>query len=176
MTCPQCATQIPENTLVCPSCRGLVHGAELKTLAASAEAESAAGRYSEALVHWRRALELLPRNSAQHGVITAKVNDLVLHLDKTGGAPHPPKSKWASKGWALGILALAISVLSKGKALLFGLTKASTVFSMLLSIGVYWNVWGWKLALGIIISIYIHERSEERRVGKECRSRWSPYH
>ena len=23
---------------------------------------------------------------------------------------------------------------------------------------------------------YIPERSEERRVGKECRSRWSPYH
>ena len=23
---------------------------------------------------------------------------------------------------------------------------------------------------------YIKERSEERRVGKECRSRWSPYH
>ena len=22
----------------------------------------------------------------------------------------------------------------------------------------------------------IHQRSEERRVGKECRSRWSPYH
>ena len=22
----------------------------------------------------------------------------------------------------------------------------------------------------------IHVRSEERRVGKECRSRWSPYH
>ena len=22
----------------------------------------------------------------------------------------------------------------------------------------------------------MHERSEERRVGKECRSRWSPYH
>src|SRR3712207_9261519 len=25
-------------------------------------------------------------------------------------------------------------------------------------------------------SFYIEERSEERRVGKECRSRWSPYH
>ena len=24
--------------------------------------------------------------------------------------------------------------------------------------------------------IYFAERSEERRVGKECRSRWSPYH
>ena len=23
---------------------------------------------------------------------------------------------------------------------------------------------------------YKHRRSEERRVGKECRSRWSPYH
>ena len=23
---------------------------------------------------------------------------------------------------------------------------------------------------------YVAERSEERRVGKECRSRWSPYH
>ena len=24
--------------------------------------------------------------------------------------------------------------------------------------------------------IFQHQRSEERRVGKECRSRWSPYH
>ena len=23
---------------------------------------------------------------------------------------------------------------------------------------------------------YVADRSEERRVGKECRSRWSPYH
>ena len=23
---------------------------------------------------------------------------------------------------------------------------------------------------------HVNERSEERRVGKECRSRWSPYH
>ena len=29
---------------------------------------------------------------------------------------------------------------------------------------------GWKLG-----SFYV-DRSEERRVGKECRSRWSPYH
>ena len=25
-------------------------------------------------------------------------------------------------------------------------------------------------------STLLHMRSEERRVGKECRSRWSPYH
>ena len=29
------------------------------------------------------------------------------------------------------------------------------------------------LAVGVIIGL---TRSEERRVGKECRSRWSPYH
>ena len=27
-----------------------------------------------------------------------------------------------------------------------------------------------------IISLALTARSEERRVGKECRSRWSPYH
>ena len=33
------------------------------------------------------------------------------------------------------------------------------------------------LSKGDIISIIgIRSRSEERRVGKECRSRWSPYH
>ena len=30
---------------------------------------------------------------------------------------------------------------------------------------------GWR-----VITIWQCERSEERRVGKECRSRWSPYH
>ena len=30
--------------------------------------------------------------------------------------------------------------------------------------------------LGGILNQCIHNRSEERRVGKECRSRWSPYH
>ena len=27
-----------------------------------------------------------------------------------------------------------------------------------------------------ITQVIVEERSEERRVGKECRSRWSPYH
>src|SRR5260370_38951343 len=34
-------------------------------------------------------------------------------------------------------------------------------------------------AMGRIVRLYVKEgdkRSEERRVGKECRSRWSPYH
>src|SRR2546427_479070 len=32
------------------------------------------------------------------------------------------------------------------------------------------------LAKGLPYLVAVDERSEERRVGKECRSRWSPYH
>ena len=32
------------------------------------------------------------------------------------------------------------------------------------------------LMLNTIASELLIKRSEERRVGKECRSRWSPYH
>ena len=38
------------------------------------------------------------------------------------------------------------------------------------------------LIIGLVLIVWwikfhpSHERSEERRVGKECRSRWSPYH
>src|SRR6266540_7336797 len=31
-------------------------------------------------------------------------------------------------------------------------------------------------AWGVRTNVYGDPRSEERRVGKECRSRWSPYH
>src|SRR2546430_17741272 len=34
----------------------------------------------------------------------------------------------------------------------------------------------WDGSTWTIIQDGTHERSEERRVGKECRSRWSPYH
>src|SRR2546430_3178230 len=30
--------------------------------------------------------------------------------------------------------------------------------------------------LGVVLLLFEVGRSEERRVGKECRSRWSPYH
>src|SRR4051812_49063122 len=165
MTCPQCGAEIPANVLACPVCRGLVHAAELKTLAVAAEAAAGAGNYSGALVHWRRALELLPRSSAQFLAINAKVNDLVQRLDSPTAAEIPQKPKWANRGGFLGVIGLLIwkfkfmliFVLTKGQLLLLGLTKGSTFFSMLLSLGVYWNYFGWKLALGLIISIYIHE-------------------
>lgn len=50
-----------------------------------------------------------------------------------------------------------LSLLSKGKLLLTGLTKASTFFSMLLAFSAYWALFGWWFALGLVASIYVHE-------------------
>ncbi len=52
---------------------------------------------------------------------------------------------------------LAVLALTKAKFLLLGLTKASTFLSMFLSMGVYWAAFGWKFALGLVLSIYVHE-------------------
>ena len=40
--------------------------------------------------------------------------------------------------------------------------------------GIYWYSLYSEISRDYEVSIY--NRSEERRVGKECRSRWSPYH
>src|SRR2546430_14114644 len=34
----------------------------------------------------------------------------------------------------------------------------------------------WVVVISVLCYFYVRQRSEERRVGKECRSRWSPYH
>lgn len=53
--------------------------------------------------------------------------------------------------------AIFVFLLTKGKILLLGLTKASTFTSMLMSAGVYWTAFGWKFAVGLVLSIYVHE-------------------
>ncbi len=50
-----------------------------------------------------------------------------------------------------------VLVLTKAKFLFFGLAKLQTLLSMLATIGVYWTLYGWKFAAGLVIGIYIHE-------------------
>jgi Zn-dependent protease len=71
---------------------------------------------------------------------------------KCGAVPKNPWAARLGKAGALGLLAL-----SKGKLLLLGLTKFSTIATMLLSFGVYWTRWGWMFAAGFVLSIYVHE-------------------
>src|SRR3712207_9422517 len=45
-------------------------------------------------------------------------------------------------------------------------------------LGVFFGNWlvGTIMLAGLVLLLWPAFRSEERRVGKECRSRWSPYH
>lgn len=79
--------------------------------------------------------------------------------------PAPHRGSWGGrfgKAGAAGAAAWKFKTvlligLTKGKLLLLGLTKMSTVFSMLLAFGAYWVAYGWQFAAGLVLSIYIHE-------------------
>ena len=51
----------------------------------------------------------------------------------------------------------ATDFIEKGKFLLLGLTKLPTLLSMFASMGVYWALYGWRYAVGLVVSIYLHE-------------------
>jgi Zn-dependent protease len=127
-----------------------VHARELEELASQAKSATASGQIARAREAWERALTLLPPGTVQHSGVRARIDELAAKMNES---PPAKKSGLASAG-VLGVLALA---LSKGKFLLTGLTKLSTLTSMLAAIGVYWALFGWKFALGFVLSIYVHE-------------------
>ena len=168
-TCPACGTQTPAALLTCPACHRLLHTDTLKRLAAEAADATAEGRSRDALIAWRSALDLLPAGSRQHEQVRATVDRLSRSLEANDATAPDHAPGWGGRGGAvaagLGGLALlawkfkfaAVFLLTKGKLLLLGLTKSSTLFSMLLSLGVYWAAWGWVFALGVVLSLYVHE-------------------
>ncbi len=162
--CPQCGTHVARALLACPSCQRLVHAEDLKRLATDAERAGQSGDPSAALAAWRQALELLPKDSTQHQVISARIVALSRAVDSQP-ATGKHGSRWGKGAAGVGALGALFAkfkfaivfLLTKAKLLLFGLTKAGTLFSMLLSAGVYWTIWGWKFAIGVVLSIYVHE-------------------
>jgi Zn-dependent protease len=143
--------------LACPVCRRLVHTDELTQLALAAREASDCGDISAALAHWRNALVLLPAGSKQYQVISAKITELGEKVPFSGGSAATSSAQKSAAGRAAAGAGAIALIAWKAKALLLGLTKGTTLFSMLLSFSVYWAVWGWQFAAGIILSIYIHE-------------------
>lgn len=83
-----------------------------------------------------------------------------------GPAPKPEHhNPWGGRMTKLGaggvaawkFKTLLLLALTKGKLLLLGLTKMSTLLSMLATFGAYWMTYGWPFAAGLVLSIYIHE-------------------
>jgi Zn-dependent protease len=165
--CTRCGTELAPGLLACPRCRQLVHADELKRIAAEAERAEAEGDRATAASRWQDALRLLPPDTAQARTIASRVEALGGQMLTKSRAESEPahSSSWLKGGGALSAVALllwkfkflVVLLLTKGKLLLLGLTKMSTLASMLLSFGVYWAVWGWAFAAGLIVSIYIHE-------------------
>jgi Zn-dependent protease len=146
VACPDCGASIDESALSCPACHALTHAKELESLAAQAQAATVRGDLVAAREFWLRSLSLLPPDSVQYRSIKAHIENL-----KTA----PQGNGW--KKGAAGIGPALLLLFTKGKLLLLGLTKLSTLLSMLAFAGVYWALYGWQFAVGLVMSIYIHE-------------------
>jgi len=163
-TCAGCDTELASTLLRCPACGRLVHADTLARLAAEAERNETAGQRAEALTLWRQALELLPPDAGQISTIQQRIGALG-QVDETADASSRAPDFAKRFGPALGVLLLVlwkfkfilVLLLTKAKFLVLGLTKMSTLLSMLAAAGVYWTLWGWKFAVGIVASIYVHE-------------------
>jgi len=173
--CVGCGSQLAASFVACPACGQLVHTDELKRIAANAEGHERAGELAAALVAWRQALALLPPASGQHQRILAKVAALsdkvpagampAASAAPASGVAPAARSRWAKWLGGLGVVGVFLMkfkwgllfLLSKGKVLLVGLTQAKTLLSMAIAVGLYTTIWGWWFALGLVISIYVHE-------------------
>src|SRR6185295_2654847 len=157
MRCPGCGTEVSPSRQSCPLCQALIHADELKRLAREAE-EAEADRPADALNAWRRALELLPPESGQARTIAQRAEALSRRAEAGGAATPTGQAGGLRSAWkGGGVVAVLVFLLTKAKFLLLGLTKIGTLGTMLLSLGVYWSIFGWRLALGLILSIYVHE-------------------
>ena len=156
--CAQCSTELPPDARACPACGALIHADTLKRLAAQADDATRHGDLIAARTHWQQALALLPPQAEQYVVVQRRVAELTRQIGSTG-VTAPEASGGAKEWWgrAGGVGAMALLLASKLKFLLLGLTKASTFISMFAFFGVYWSIYGWPLALGLVIGIYIHE-------------------
>src|SRR5579872_6689288 len=165
--CPSCSTALPPSALSCPSCKRLVHAQELELLSQRAKQAEASGALADARVAWTQALPLLPPETLQHAAITARITDLDARIPAVATPPQDPakQSAWAKRFARLGPVgvllwkfkAIALLAATKGKLLLLGLTNLGTLTSMLASLGLYWTWYGWRFALGFVLSIYVHE-------------------
>ncbi len=155
--CSNCGSALAPQALSCDSCGRLTHAQEFEALSQHAKLAGQSKDWHGAKLAWTRALALLPPDSSEYRTAQARIQNIDLQLSDK----HVWAKRFAKLGPAGVVLwkfkTVALLVLAKGKFVLLGLTKLSTLTSMLLFLGVYWSLYGWQFALGFVLSIYIHE-------------------
>src|SRR5579864_768897 len=151
--CRDCAAPLEPSALACPACHALTHADEIESLIQQAQQSQGKRDFVAARAFWEQASALIPPETVQYSSIRSRIAELDKILADPQFHPHG-KGKW---GGAAGAGSVLLAMAAKGKFLLLGLTKITTLLSMLAFVGVYWALYGWKLALGFVIGIYIHE-------------------
>jgi Zn-dependent protease len=151
INCPDCGARIGAKWLSCENCHHLTHAVEIEDLARKAQISANGGDFALSRSYWAKSAELLPPDSIQYKSIQAHIANLD---QKITAAPPTGGLAWRRGTATLGPIAV---LLWKFKTVLLGLTKMGTLLSMLASLGVYWSLYGWEFAFGLVISIYIHE-------------------
>lgn len=159
--CQQCGEKLTPGALACPVCQRLVYASQLQELAERARATEAVGNLEETRSLRQQMLMMLPAGSSQYQAVAAKLAEMP-PLQEHDVPKQQPWRKLVSSLGVVGALiwkfkAFALLLLGKGKFLFLGLTKLPTLFSMFASMGVYWALYGWRFAVGVILSIYLHE-------------------
>jgi len=159
--CQQCGEKLTPGALACPACQRLVFAKELQELADRARATEAVGNTNETRSLLQQMLLMLPFGSSQYQSVAARLAALPPPNEHDAPKSQPWRKLVTSLGVAGALIwkfkAVALILLSKGKFLFLGLTKLPTLFSMFASMGVYWAIYGWRFAVGVILSIYLHE-------------------
>ena len=145
---------------------------QLRSIAQRAAALYSAGDLEGAHAAWGEALALLPAQSPQYESVVRTVRQLDSEIAArrglaSRGAETPRAGQASSWGKRLGPLGAGGALLAKykwlaflftkGKFLLFGLTKLKTILSLLAFLGLYWAMFGWWFAVGFVGSIFVHE-------------------
>jgi Zn-dependent protease len=123
---------------------------EFDALAQHAKLAGQARDWQAARQAWVKALELVPPDSEEYRLTKTRIENIDLQLSEKS-----TWKKWLARLGPIGTFLLV--TLSKFKLLLLGLTKISTLVSMLAFFAVYWSIFGWRFAAGFVLSIYIHE-------------------
>ncbi len=135
---------------MCGNCRRFTHAEQMEQLANRARQLTALGQLPAAREHWQAILNLLPADAAPRQSVLKEIQKLDQRI-----SPPPKKADWKKRLGPFGVLLAALAKF-KTTALLL-LTKGKFLLSILAFLGVYWSLFGWWFAVGISISVLIHE-------------------